>query len=159
MRPDGTRGDRKRGKVVRVLRDYGFISCEEIPEKELYFKTAWFRGTDAFPARSSTRIPRVGASAKLHCAFRSPSGWRRRPPTGERPLAAEFECRSRSASLAANIVRISNAISGKRPLRGRASHGERLMRILIGAGAALLFASVAAAQPRPRHRPPRPGTA
>src|SRR5688500_6670215 len=45
MRTDGTHGDRKRGKVVRVLRDYGFISCEEIPEKELYFKTAWFRGT------------------------------------------------------------------------------------------------------------------
>jgi len=66
---------------------------------------------------------------------------------GGRPLAAGFECRSRSASLAANIVRISNAISGKRPLRGRASHGERLMRILIGAGAALLFASVACSPP------------
>ncbi|MEK7996646.1 MAG: DUF3825 domain-containing protein [Planctomycetota bacterium] len=38
-------GDRKTGTVERVLGDYGFISSEETPEQELYFKASWFRGS------------------------------------------------------------------------------------------------------------------
>lgn len=37
-------GDRRTGKVSRVVRDYGFISCPDAGDKEVYFKTAWFRG-------------------------------------------------------------------------------------------------------------------
>jgi hypothetical protein len=48
------RGERKRGTVARVLRDYGFISCEDIPEKELYFKTSWFRGSP--PLRDGDKV-------------------------------------------------------------------------------------------------------
>ncbi len=36
--------DRKIGKVVRVLHDYGFISVEGISE-DIYFKPSWFRGS------------------------------------------------------------------------------------------------------------------
>ena len=37
-------GDRKTGRVVRVLGDYGFVACDEVPDEDLYFKTSWFRG-------------------------------------------------------------------------------------------------------------------
>jgi hypothetical protein len=40
-----TTSDRKTGKVTRVCRDYGFISCSDVPDKEVYFKSAWFRGS------------------------------------------------------------------------------------------------------------------
>ncbi len=35
---------RTTGKVVRVLKDYGFISSETMPDQDLYFKTSWFQG-------------------------------------------------------------------------------------------------------------------
>ncbi len=38
-------GDRKTGTVDRVLGDYGFISCDEFPDQDLYFKASWFRGS------------------------------------------------------------------------------------------------------------------
>ena len=37
--------DLKSGKVVRLLPSYGFISSEEIPDSEIYFKPSWFRGS------------------------------------------------------------------------------------------------------------------
>lgn len=40
-------GERKRGKVARVLRDYGFILCDDIPDREIYFKTSWLRESPA----------------------------------------------------------------------------------------------------------------
>jgi len=36
--------DRRTGKVVRLLHDYGFISVEGIPQ-DIYFKPSWFRGS------------------------------------------------------------------------------------------------------------------
>ncbi len=40
---DKPEGDRKTGKVTRVLRDYGFICCSDVADKDVYFKTSWFR--------------------------------------------------------------------------------------------------------------------
>lgn len=37
--------DRKIGKVIRTKDDFGFISCADIPGKDLYFKVSWFRGS------------------------------------------------------------------------------------------------------------------
>ncbi len=45
MATEATQADRKTGTVSRVLRDYGFISSEEFPERDVYFKTSWFRGS------------------------------------------------------------------------------------------------------------------
>ena len=39
------RPERHAGKVTRVLRDYGFISADDIPEPDVYFKPAWYRGS------------------------------------------------------------------------------------------------------------------
>src|SRR5437870_4253664 len=35
--------DRKTGKVTRLLSDYGFISADDAPDQDLYFKMSWFR--------------------------------------------------------------------------------------------------------------------
>lgn len=35
-------GDRKTGKVTRVFRDYGFITCSDVQDKDVYFKTSSF---------------------------------------------------------------------------------------------------------------------
>jgi hypothetical protein len=35
--------DPKTGVVTKVFRDYGFISCADVPDKDVYFKTAWLR--------------------------------------------------------------------------------------------------------------------
>jgi cold shock CspA family protein len=37
--------DRKTGKVVRLLEEFGFISCDDLPGQDVYFKTSWFRGS------------------------------------------------------------------------------------------------------------------
>jgi len=37
--------ERKLGKVTRLLRDYGFISADDLPGHDVYFKTSWFRGS------------------------------------------------------------------------------------------------------------------
>jgi hypothetical protein len=47
-------GDRKVGTVTRVLGDYGFISCEELAEQDLYFKASWFRGSP--PLREGEKV-------------------------------------------------------------------------------------------------------
>lgn len=47
-------GERKTGTVVRVLGEYGFVSSEEVPEHELYFKASWFRGSP--PLREGERV-------------------------------------------------------------------------------------------------------
>src|SRR5688572_26007613 len=41
-----TEGDRarKNGKVARLRDDFGFISSDELPGKDIYFKASWFRG-------------------------------------------------------------------------------------------------------------------
>lgn len=36
---------RKVGKVTRVLGDYGFVSADDAPDHDIYFKTSWFRGS------------------------------------------------------------------------------------------------------------------
>lgn len=41
----GSSADRKTGKVERVFGDYGFVSCDDLPDHDIYFKTAWFRGS------------------------------------------------------------------------------------------------------------------
>jgi hypothetical protein len=41
----GPTGDRKTGKVARVLGEYGFISCDDLPEQDIYYKASWFRGS------------------------------------------------------------------------------------------------------------------
>ena len=35
---------KQKGKVLRVLGDYGFLSNEETPGRDVYFKAQWFRG-------------------------------------------------------------------------------------------------------------------
>ena len=47
-------GDRKSGTVDRVLGDYGFISSDELPDQDLYFKASWFRGSP--PLREGERV-------------------------------------------------------------------------------------------------------
>jgi hypothetical protein len=39
--------DRRNGKVSRLLADYGFITADDFPDQDLYFKTSWFRGSPA----------------------------------------------------------------------------------------------------------------
>src|SRR5262245_60847095 len=59
---------RKSGKVERLLGDYGFISCEEMPEQDLYFKSSWFRGSP--PLREGERVTFLvktfGTAAQAH---------------------------------------------------------------------------------------------
>jgi hypothetical protein len=37
-------GIKTKGKVLRVLGDYGFLSNEDMPGRDVYFKAQWFRG-------------------------------------------------------------------------------------------------------------------
>ena len=37
-------GNKTKGKVLRVLGDYGFLSNEDTPGRDAYFKAQWFRG-------------------------------------------------------------------------------------------------------------------
>lgn len=46
--------DRHSGTVLRVLRDYGFISADDISESDIYFKPAWYRGSP--PLREGDRV-------------------------------------------------------------------------------------------------------
>ena len=41
----GPSDDRRSGKVVRLIQDHGFISSDEVPDREIYFKAAWFKGS------------------------------------------------------------------------------------------------------------------
>ena len=50
-------GDRKTGKVVRVLGDYGFISSDEIPDQDIYFKASWFRGSPPLKEGRGCYVP------------------------------------------------------------------------------------------------------
>ena len=43
-RPFSSQETARRGRVVRVLVDRGFVACDEVPDEDLYFKTSWFRG-------------------------------------------------------------------------------------------------------------------
>ncbi len=47
MRPIESSSGRKTGVVFRVLGDYGFVSCDEYPDQDIYFKPAWFQGSPA----------------------------------------------------------------------------------------------------------------
>lgn len=38
---------RRIGKVTRVLADYGFVSADDAPDRDIYFKPSWFRGSPA----------------------------------------------------------------------------------------------------------------
>lgn len=46
--------ERKTGIVSRVFGDYGFLSCEELAEQDLYFKASWFRGSP--PLREGEKV-------------------------------------------------------------------------------------------------------
>ena len=48
------RQERHAGKVIRVLRDYGFVSADDIPEPDVYFKPAWYRGSS--PLQEGDRV-------------------------------------------------------------------------------------------------------
>lgn len=37
----------KTGTIVRLLGTYGFISCPDLPDQDVYFKTAWYQGEGA----------------------------------------------------------------------------------------------------------------
>lgn len=45
--------EQETGTVVRILGEYGFISCKEVPG-QLYFKTSWFRGQP--PLREGDKV-------------------------------------------------------------------------------------------------------
>lgn len=38
-------GQRKTGRVLRIFDDYGFVSCDDLPGKDVYFRLLWFKGT------------------------------------------------------------------------------------------------------------------
>jgi hypothetical protein len=43
--PDSRIAGRSSGKVLRVLGDYGFVSCDDRPEQDVYFKAIWYTGS------------------------------------------------------------------------------------------------------------------
>ncbi len=65
-------GDRKTGRVVRVLGDYGFVACDEVPDEDLYFKTSWFRGDSPLQEGDvvSFIIKQFGANSQAHYLIR-----------------------------------------------------------------------------------------
>ena len=44
-RQDPPANDRREGRVVRMLGDFGFVSCPDIAGDDIYFKREWFQGT------------------------------------------------------------------------------------------------------------------
>ena len=87
---------RKTGKVDRVMGDYGFITCSELAEQDIYYKASWFRGWPALQVGDvvSFDLRRFGANAQAHDidrvsdAPRKPDAGQRRPvnraPVSER---------------------------------------------------------------------------
>ena len=37
-------GERKTGSIDRILGEYGFVVCDDIPGLDIYFKVSWFNG-------------------------------------------------------------------------------------------------------------------
>ncbi len=64
--------NRLNGTVVQVIKDYGFVSCPEVPEQDLYFKSSWFRGSP--PLREGEdvtfELKRFGTPAQAHYLLR-----------------------------------------------------------------------------------------
>jgi hypothetical protein len=68
--------DRKIGKVTRVLSDYGFISPDDDPDQDLYFKLSWFRGSPPLAAGESValKVKTYGSNRQAHYISRYPEG-------------------------------------------------------------------------------------
>jgi hypothetical protein len=85
---------RKTGKVTKVFRDYGFISCAAVADKDVYFKLAWFRGSPP---------PRVDEAVEFDLtSYATPEGtnWEGRnvtrvAPAGPSPVTRQGRARSR----------------------------------------------------------------
>lgn len=45
IEPVCTHAERSSGKVQRVGLEFGFISCDKLPGKDVYFKVSWFHGS------------------------------------------------------------------------------------------------------------------
>lgn len=73
MPTDIPAGDRKTGKVVRVLGDYGFVACTDVPDQDLYFKNSWFRGNPPLQEGDvvSFTIKQFGTNSQAHYLSRS----------------------------------------------------------------------------------------
>jgi hypothetical protein len=41
---------RATGKIVKIIKDYGFISTDSVADQDVYFKTSWYSG-DGFCTR------------------------------------------------------------------------------------------------------------
>lgn len=69
-------GDRKTGTVLRVLGDYGFVSCDDLPDHDLYFKAAWFRGSPPLQEqeRVSFELRTYGTNQQAHHLDRLDAG-------------------------------------------------------------------------------------
>src|SRR5919109_1618989 len=89
-----SQSDRVKGQVVRVLRDYGFIRCDDLGEQEVYFKPSWFYGSPPLRAGDvvTFELKRYGENLQAHRLAReadrtgvAPASVRRRAsaPTNE----------------------------------------------------------------------------
>ncbi len=79
---------RKIGKVTRLLSDYGFISADDAPDQDLYFKVSWFRGSPPLAVGDSVafEVKTYGANRQAHHITRYPE------------IAAEVRSTDRSSS-------------------------------------------------------------
>jgi Domain of unknown function (DUF3825) len=61
-------GDRKIGTVARIFGEYGFISSEDSPDQDLYFKASWFRGSPPLREGESVtfQVKIFGANLQAH---------------------------------------------------------------------------------------------
>jgi hypothetical protein len=82
--------ERKIGKVTRVLGDYGFVSADDAPDQDVYFKTSWFRGSPA-----STVGEAVAFEVRTFGDKQTANHITRYP---EAPLASNSQARSGSRS-------------------------------------------------------------
>ena len=66
--------NRKIGKVTRVLSDYGFISEDDAPDQDLYFKLSWFRGSPPLMVGEAVAFePKAyGTNRQAHYVTRHP---------------------------------------------------------------------------------------
>src|SRR5438105_1230929 len=84
--------DRKVGRITRILGDYGFVSADDSPDQDLYFKMSWFRGSPpliegemvAFELKTySSNLQAHGISRQSESTLRESTARRQnRVPTG-----------------------------------------------------------------------------
>jgi cold shock CspA family protein len=60
--------DRKTGKVTRIGADFGFITANDSPDENLYFKTSWFQGNSPLQEGElvSFEVRQVGGKPQAH---------------------------------------------------------------------------------------------